>query len=477
MDDGNTVGQGQQIRLRSAGGHTILMDDETGVLYINQAQGNAWVELAPTGQIHIYGRAGLNIRSGGDINMHSDGQIKMFAKGEIKMKAEKSVRMEGEKFGISALELKLSGSSKAELLSKQGPVNVQAESYVHMKSGGDVKIFKKGVMSVDRGQSLPLPLKPPKGLTTYSHADTINRGGSWIPRNNEIRRSICNIVPTHEPWDRKSGLREEVGALDDPLEPVVNINESDPGPVERSNLLESVYSGSGEGTGVGTGDSGAIAQVLERDPSGKWRISDSVIERARSQFTAVDRSFGNMTNDDFRVYLASLYVKESGGNYKNTNNPAYMGGFQIGQAVLITYGYVSPEALKFGSRAAFDPSNGSRFWTGKDGLSSLGDFLNNPGLQVEITAKLAASNYQTGVRQGVLDNNSSADQIAGFLAASHLLGGQGAVNYIKFGSASPTRIYDANGTSFNDYYNMMRDAVVRSRTIYGAPAPRASSLQ
>jgi hypothetical protein len=107
----------------------------------------------------------------------------------------------------------------------------------------------------------------------------------------------------------------------------------------------------------------------------------------------------------------------------------------------------------------------------------LGDFLNNPGLQVEITAKLAASNYQTGVRQGVLDNNSSADQIAGFLAASHLLGGQGAVNYIKFGSASPTRIYDANGTSFNDYYNMMRDAVVRSRTIYGAPAPRASSLQ
>ena len=473
MDDGDIVGRGEQIRLRSAGGHGIIMDDETGVLYINQADGNAWVELAPSGQIHIYGKAGLNIRSGGDINMHSDGQIKMFAKGEIKMKAEKSVRIEGEKFGLSALELKLSGSSKVEVLSKQGPINLDAKSYIHMKSGGDVVMKPTGELKVNTGNALILPLKPPKGLTTYSHADTIPKGGSWIARDREIRRSVCNIVPCHEPWDRQSGVRDEVGAFDDPLDAPVDINTSDlPGVVRTQDTTQGNGDGAGPATKAGTG--GTISTYVEAAPAGRWIISDITIEKAQGLFSGVSTGIGSMTPEDTRVWLAGLFSKESSGQWNNTRNPAYMGGFQIGVAALVDTGYLKADALGAG-RGAFE-FGGEQYWTGKDGMSSLKTFLDSPGVQTQVAIRLAQSNYQQGIRQGVLTKDSSADQVAGFLAGAHLLGATGASNYINFGSASPTRIYDANGVGYNQYHNMMSDAVIRGRQINVAPPTRTNQL-
>lgn len=83
MDDGATLGRDQLVRLRTAGGHQILMHDTEETIYIGHANGNSWVELTAGGSINIYGKNGFNLRSEGNINIHGDQNINFNAEGNI----------------------------------------------------------------------------------------------------------------------------------------------------------------------------------------------------------------------------------------------------------------------------------------------------------------------------------------------------------------------------------------------------------
>jgi hypothetical protein len=61
MDDGDLYGDSQLVRLRSAGGHQILLNDTNEVLYIINNKGTAWLEFTPKGSINIY--SGDSLRS------------------------------------------------------------------------------------------------------------------------------------------------------------------------------------------------------------------------------------------------------------------------------------------------------------------------------------------------------------------------------------------------------------------------------
>lgn len=86
MDDGSVLGVDQLVRLRTAGGHQILMHDTEETIYISHAKGNSWVELTADGSINIYSKSGFNLRSEGNINIHSDQNINMNAQGNINMR-------------------------------------------------------------------------------------------------------------------------------------------------------------------------------------------------------------------------------------------------------------------------------------------------------------------------------------------------------------------------------------------------------
>lgn len=87
MDDGDSEGDNQLIRLRTSSGHQILMHDTSGVMYLANAKGTVWMEFSGDGAVDIYAQKGYNIRSGGDINFHSEGDINMYANRNIKIKA------------------------------------------------------------------------------------------------------------------------------------------------------------------------------------------------------------------------------------------------------------------------------------------------------------------------------------------------------------------------------------------------------
>lgn len=86
MDDGSVLGVDQLVRLRTAGGHQILMHDAEETIYISHAKGNSWVELTADGSINIYSKSGFNLRSEGNVNIHSDQNINMNAQGNINMR-------------------------------------------------------------------------------------------------------------------------------------------------------------------------------------------------------------------------------------------------------------------------------------------------------------------------------------------------------------------------------------------------------
>ena len=95
MDDGDDNGDNQLIRLRSASGHQILLNDSAGVVYIANGSGNAWMEFAANGSIDVYSGGSVSVRTRGDMNFHSDANINMFSQNDIRMSAAGKLVLDG----------------------------------------------------------------------------------------------------------------------------------------------------------------------------------------------------------------------------------------------------------------------------------------------------------------------------------------------------------------------------------------------
>lgn len=95
MDDGDEGGVNKVIRLRTATGNQIMMNDDSGFVYVINSAGTGWIELSPTGHIDVYGEAGINLATKGSINMHADQNINMHAGNSIKIVAADGVKIQG----------------------------------------------------------------------------------------------------------------------------------------------------------------------------------------------------------------------------------------------------------------------------------------------------------------------------------------------------------------------------------------------
>jgi hypothetical protein len=215
MDDGDKDGNDQLIRLRTSGGHQILMNDKEHVLYIASDSGYQWMEFSKNGSINVYGAGGINMRSEGPINMHSDASVNIQG-------AAVSIVASGGK-GLAAV-------GNAISLKSMGSVGISAVTMASIKSNATLTLScmgmasLKGLYSVDVGSygvasvsgSLlklntppgisgipPLPVLPP---ALGSHQDTSNDGTNWIVEQGALQ-SCCTVVPAHEPWVDADGNR------------------------------------------------------------------------------------------------------------------------------------------------------------------------------------------------------------------------------------------------------------------------------
>ncbi len=178
MDDGNQQGQYQLMRLRTAGGHQLLMNDSDHIVYLANSDGTVWLEFTGGGHINVYSRGGINMRTEGDFNFRADKNINIESGGNIKIRATDSIVSETREYRIK--------SSDATRI-QTGNLSVN--------SGGQI-ILVGSTIRLNSDTLAPLP-----DLQTYKQYDTSWNGSVWESKP-EVYESILTTAPSHEPWIR-----------------------------------------------------------------------------------------------------------------------------------------------------------------------------------------------------------------------------------------------------------------------------------
>ena len=140
---------------------------------------------------------------------------------------------------------------------------------------------------------------------------------------------------------------------------------------------------------------------------------------------------------DFAAFAKRISDLESGGRYDVVNSLGYLGKYQFGAMALQDMGLVKKGTTLKGLD---NPKN----WNISGGKQA---FLNDAKLQEESFAKLTKQNFKTLKRINVISVESPPDQVAGYLAVSHLLGPGGARDLSK-GKVG----VDAYGTKSTKYF-------------------------
>lgn len=147
-----------RLRLKTASGHQVILDDTNERIYISTARGKTWIELDENGHMHIFADDSISIRSGADINITADNNINFAAAGSINMSAGDSIKASGE-------------------------------TGIHLTSCG-------GSTSISSGKNINLNA----GNSILETAAKIHLNGPRAPCAQSP--DPVTIVPSHEPWER-----------------------------------------------------------------------------------------------------------------------------------------------------------------------------------------------------------------------------------------------------------------------------------
>lgn len=169
-------------------------------------------------------------------------------------------------------------------------------------------------------------------------------------------------------------------------------------------------------------------------------------------------NIGPLTEEQVTKLKAALAERESGsaGDIDAVNSLNYLGRYQFGTAALEDAGYIMSGtwALYKSNLALNDPNN----WLGKNGAFSFETFLGNEVAQEDAMNHLLKQNYRVGVKRGAINDLSSPEDVAGFLAAAHLGGAGNAARFFVEG----IKFSDGYGTSIVEYVNLGSNSILNS---------------
>ena len=76
-----------RVRLKTAEGHQVILDDANERIYVSTAAGNSWIEMDKDGHVHLYGAASVSVSAGEDMNFSANGKINFSAGGDVNIAA------------------------------------------------------------------------------------------------------------------------------------------------------------------------------------------------------------------------------------------------------------------------------------------------------------------------------------------------------------------------------------------------------
>ncbi|MBE7703795.1 MAG: hypothetical protein E7Z89_07085 [Cyanobacteria bacterium SIG28] len=151
----------------------------------------------------------------------------------------------------------------------------------------------------------------------------------------------------------------------------------------------------------------------------------------------------------FEDLLTALGLSESSGNYGAVNKFNYLGKYQMGEEALSDAGYYKKNALNSSKNNTW---NGQ--FTGKDGVYSKNDFLNNHQAQENAIREYMKKQWQYAKHFGhdkYIGKKINGIEItpSGLLAGMHLKGVGGVNDYLK--NNGKVTVADGYGTDVSKY--------------------------
>lgn len=214
MDDGDVYGNSRLLRLRSSGGHQILMHDTEDIMYISNSKGTTWIELTPNGSVNIFTNTDLNVRAQQNINFHADNDINFHSGNTIKMYAEKYFINQTESYQVTATKnISLNGGNVGI---KSGTTLLFEAISGGWKTSGDIVLKGRKIYLNTNTPASPLKNREmefyKQGNVKYNNTQKI-----WQTADATFE-SISPYTPTHEPWLRQTGqLKKNDGKIVQPV--------------------------------------------------------------------------------------------------------------------------------------------------------------------------------------------------------------------------------------------------------------------
>lgn len=422
MDDGDIFGKSNLVKLKTAAGHQILMNDTDGFIYISNSEGTAWVELTKEGDVLVYSGKDLSIRTQGNLMMHSSRDISFNAGRYFNIKAP-ALRVETQGTTINSEQGIRLNSQNISVTGLAG-VSVSAAK-IGMTSAGPMSLVG-GIISLNSGAPTGLSAlqQQPERLNQYALPETLPSGAGWTVNDGKLF-SINYKVPTHEPY-----IRGDIAAV---------VQQQQEAAQEFLSGTEFDIEGNPVNSFVNTN----LTPGLD---SSQFSPVDANKVAPTSEFIKQPTSLGIglLDTTDTKAYFAQLGYAQTESNYKSTNTElGTIGKYNFSPAALRNLGYLKPT-----TPSTYEGLTNPNNWTGLNGATDPNTFLANPSVQERAVYDYTRNNYAKLQDNGLITDTSSKENVAGLLSASHLYGTDLASIW--------ARENQNNGIDFNSPYNLGR---------------------
>lgn len=213
--------QTRNVRIRTAQGNQLLLDDTSGMIYMINRDGTVWWEMAQTGDMHVYAEGDINLRAKKNFNVRADQDVNIEAGQNINIKAAADTNADGyvgegaaEGFGNLKLEAKGDLHQLAELNTYETSV------------GGEHHINSAGSLYQTTGDSLEVSvvsdtkIKSGQGFSSKAGQDVVlEAGGDIVEKGSQVLMNSGG-ASAKSPTDAATAVPKELlDHQDSPIDP------------------------------------------------------------------------------------------------------------------------------------------------------------------------------------------------------------------------------------------------------------------
>lgn len=395
MDDGDLNGDDQLIRIRTAKGHQIMLNDSGDALHIMHANGQSWVELGSEGTIDLYATNSVNIRSQGDVNIHADKNINLNSKASVNINSDRSITAETSQLQLIGQNGLLAYSEKYIGLKSDGTLSLQSTKTGTWNGGANMSL-SAGCISLNGGNAPEVPKASNINKLKLPDVTFVENQG-WTVQPN-VLETVVSRAPTHEPYPLHGRG--------------VNLT---------TNLSASVD------------DAPFPAEIETRFDSIQDTEFNAITAEQYEQQLPVDVSVGSILPEQVTGMLAQASA-EVPQNFNEISNDLGVGKFGFSPDQLEKAGYLKPGTVDFylkdATATTTDVLQSPSVWTGKDSVTNVGAFLGDERLQDTAQTTL----YQTSLTElknaGIVTGQESPDKLAGLVQGGSKYGAEGVNKWI-----------------------------------------------